>query len=70
MTKPVCVRKVVGASSAIVTLGTTKYKLEEAAIINNSYRQQYELDEREKQQHVNYGQIKEELKDQDYGYPV
>ena len=56
--------------SAFINYNKQLTLLKEAAIINNSYRQQYELDEREKQQHVNYGQIKEELKDQDYGYPV
>jgi UDPglucose 6-dehydrogenase len=44
--------------------------LKEVSIINNMYRQQYEMDEREIEQHVNYGQIKEELKDQIDGYPV
>jgi len=28
------------------------------------------MDEREKEQHVNYGQAKEELEDKDYGHPV
>ncbi len=35
--------------------------LEESVRINNQYRSRYELDEREKAQHVNYGQTKEEL---------
>lgn len=35
--------------------------LEECIKINNTYRSKYELDEREKEQNVNYGQIKEEL---------
>ena len=35
--------------------------LEECIKINNTYRSQYELDEREKEQHVDYGQTKEEL---------
>ena len=53
----------------------TNYKkqltlLREVSIINNSYRQQYELDKREIEQHVNYGQTEEELKDQIDGYPV
>ena len=56
--------------SAFINYNKQLTLLKEAAIINNSYRQQYELDEREKQQHVNYGQIKEELKDQDFGYPI
>ena len=56
--------------SAFINYNKQLTLLKEAAIINNSYRQQYELDEREKQQHVNYGQTKEELKDQDYGYPI
>jgi UDPglucose 6-dehydrogenase len=38
--------------------------LEECIKINNTYRSKYELDEREKEQNVNYGQTKEELKDQ------
>jgi len=50
--------------SAFINYNKQLTLLKEAAIINNSYRQQYELDEREKQQHVNYGQTKEELKDQ------
>lgn len=53
----------------------TKYSnkltlLEKCIIINNDYRSQYELDNREIEQHVDYGQIKKELEDQDYGYPV
>lgn len=56
--------------SAFINYNKQLTLLKEAAIINNSYRQQYELDEREKQQHVNYGQTKEELKDQIDGYPV
>jgi hypothetical protein len=32
MTNPVCVRKVLGDSSATITPGTTKYKLETATI--------------------------------------
>lgn len=35
--------------------------------INNEYRSQYELDDREKAQNVNYEQIKEELENQDNG---
>lgn len=51
------------------TLAITKYTnkltlLEKAIIINNDYRLQYELDDREKEQNVKYnGQTKEELKD-------
>ena len=50
------------------TLAFTHYNnkltlLEKCIIINNNYRLQYEMDEREKEQHVNYGQTKEELKD-------
>jgi|TARA_R110000772_G_scaffold166983_1_gene278640 UDPglucose 6-dehydrogenase len=44
--------------------------LEECIKINNTYRSKYELDEREKAQHVNYGQTKKELQDQIDGYPV
>ena len=35
--------------------------LKECIRINNAYRSKYELDEREKEQNVNYGQTKEEL---------
>ena len=51
------------------TLAITKYTnkltlLEKAIIINNDYRLQYELDDREKEQNVKYnGQTKEEFKD-------
>jgi UDPglucose 6-dehydrogenase len=41
--------------------------LEECTTINNKYRSQYDLDEREKSQNVNYGQTKEEQQDQDNG---
>lgn len=44
--------------------------LEKCIMINNDYRSQYELDNREIEQHVNYGQTKEELQDQVDGYPV
>jgi nucleotide sugar dehydrogenase len=44
--------------------------LDNVVTINNTYRSQYELDEREKAQHVDYGQAKKELKDQIDGYPV
>ena len=44
--------------------------LEKCIIINNNYRLQYEMDEREKEQHVNYGQTKKEFKDQIDGYPI
>lgn len=44
--------------------------LKKCIIINNDYRSQYELDNREIEQHVNYGQTKKEFKDQDYGHPV
>ena len=37
--------------------------------INNNIRSQYELGDREKEQNVNYGQAKEELKDKDNGSP-
>ena len=39
--------------------------LEECIRINNEYRSQYELDEREKSNNVNYGQTKEEQQDKD-----
>ena len=44
--------------------------LEECVKINNTYRSQYELDEREKAQNVDYGQTKKELENQIDGYPV
>lgn len=44
--------------------------LEKVMEINNKYRQQYELDDREKEQHVNYGQTEEEQQDQDNGSSV
>jgi UDPglucose 6-dehydrogenase len=44
--------------------------LEKCIMINNDYRSQYELDNREIEQHVNYGQTKEELQDQINGHPV
>lgn len=37
--------------------------LEECVKINNQYRSEYSLDEREKEQHVNYGQTEEEQQD-------
>ena len=47
------------------TSAFTKYSnrltlLEKCIMINNDYRSQYDLDEREIEQHVNYGQTKEE----------
>lgn len=52
------------------TSAFTKYSdkltlLEKCIMINNQYRLQYELDEREIEQNVDYGQTKEELKDKD-----
>ena len=44
--------------------------LKEAREANNEIRSQYELSEREIAQNVNYGQTKEELKDQDNGSAV
>ena len=35
----------------------------ECVKINNDYRKQYSLDEREVEQHVNYGQTEEEQQD-------
>lgn len=37
--------------------------LEKCVKINNQYRSEYSLDEREKEQHVNYGQTQEEQQD-------
>lgn len=44
--------------------------LEKVMEINNNYRSEYELDDREKEQHVNYGQTEEEQQDQDNGSSV
>jgi len=41
--------------------------LEEVVKINNEYRSQYDLDEREKTNGIHYGQAKEEQQDQNYG---
>lgn len=41
--------------SALVEYDSSLTLLAEAIRINNEYRSQYELDEREKEQHVNYG---------------
>ena len=41
--------------------------LEKCININNDYRIQYELGEREKEQNVNYGEVEEEQQDQDNG---
>jgi nucleotide sugar dehydrogenase len=57
------------------TLAFTKYDkdltlLAECITINNEYRSQYELDDREKAQNVSYEQITEELENQDDGDTV
>lgn len=57
------------------TLAFTKFDndltlIAECIKINNEYRSQYELDDREKAQNVNYGQIKEELENQNDGDSV
>jgi nucleotide sugar dehydrogenase len=44
--------------------------IKECVKINNEYRNEYSLDEREKEQHVNYGQTKEELQDKIIGGPI
>lgn len=44
--------------------------LAECIKINNEYRSQYELDEREKSNNVDYGQTEEELENQDDGDSV
>ena len=41
--------------------------LKQVKSINDGIRSQYELSEREKEQNVDYGQVKEELKDKDDG---
>jgi UDPglucose 6-dehydrogenase len=41
--------------------------LKQVAFINNQIRKEYELSDREKEQNVNYGQAKEELKDKSNG---
>ena len=43
--------------------------LKQVQDINNEIRSQYDLDEREKEQNVNYGQAKEEQQDQNDGSP-
>jgi UDPglucose 6-dehydrogenase len=48
-------------TSAFVSYSKRLTLLEECIKINNTYRSQYELDEREKEQHVDYGQTKKEL---------
>lgn len=57
------------------TLAFTKFDedltmIADCVNINNEYRSQYELDDREKAQNVNYGQTKEELENQDDGDSV
>lgn len=47
--------------SAFVAFSNRLTLLKECIKINNTYRSKYELDEREKEQNVNYGQTKEEL---------
>ena len=44
--------------------------LEKCVTINNEYRKQYELDEREESNNVNYGQTEEEQQNQDNGDSV
>lgn len=51
--------------SAMVHYDPALTLLEKVSIINNEYRSQYELDNREKEQNVNYGQTEEELEDRD-----
>ena len=48
-------------TSAFVNYSKRLTLLEKCIEINNTYRSQYELDEREKAQNVNYGQTKKEL---------
>ena len=48
-------------TSAFVNYSNRLTLIEKCIEINNTYRSQYELDEREKEQHVNYGQTKKEL---------
>lgn len=57
------------------TLAFTKFDkgltlLAESIKINNEYRKQYELDEREKSNNVDYGQTEKELENQDNGSSV
>lgn len=47
--------------SAFAAFSNRLTLLKECIKINNTYRSKYELDEREKEQNVNYGQTKEEL---------
>ena len=44
--------------------------IKECIIINNEYRKQYELDEREESNNVDYGQTEEEQQNQNDGDPV
>ena len=48
-------------TSAFVNYSNRLTLIEKCIEINNTYRSQYELDEREKEQHVNYGQTKKEF---------
>jgi len=56
-------------TSALTNYSKRFTLIEECVRINNEYRNQYELDEREKQQNVNYGQTQKELEDQNDGSP-
>lgn len=44
--------------------------LDKCVSINNQYRKQYELDEREESNNVDYGQTEEELENQNDGDSV
>jgi nucleotide sugar dehydrogenase len=57
-------------TSALTNYSKRFTLIEECVRINNEYRNQYELDERERQQNVNYGQTQEELEDQNDGSTI
>jgi len=52
-------------TSAFIKFSKRLTLLENVVKINNEYRSKYDLDEREIEQHVNYGQTEEEQQDQD-----
>lgn len=49
--------------SALIKYDPSLTLLEKVSIINNEYRSGYDLDNREREQNVNYGQTKKELED-------
>jgi len=57
-------------TKAFTLFDTDLTLIEKCVSINNKYRKQYELDEREESNNVDYGQTKEEQQDQDNGSVV